>query len=273
MALKTNSKDKLAKLPKHQKEVLLRWLVDENLGYQEVKKRLHEDFNVSVGLGTLSKFYRKHCFFLRSSEARDIADLVEQRLESQGNFDKATIALIKQRVGVLTGFAVRCSLVNDINNSVTTVRLTLLDGLTGPDAGIAGATPDNDLAAARGDLVLIIATPVASGGSELNDGVASASGAFKREFCFINTRVAVSGATFDYTVIRGQQGVAARAWTAAGTPQCWIVRATDLAAWNDPSLAGLVSGGGFGYVKLQSFSAFAVADPSTLPLLQFKMKP
>ena len=136
------------------------------------------------------------------------------------------------------------------------MRLTLLDGLTGPDADIAGATPDNDLAAARGDLVLIIATPVASGGAELNDGVASSSGTFKREFCFINTRVAVSGATFDYTIIRGQQGPAARAWTAASNPQCWIVRAADLATWNDPSLAGLVSGGGFAY------PGGAVSDPT-----------
>ena len=176
-------------------------------------------------------------------------------------------------LGVLTGFAVRCSLVADINNAVTTVRLTLLDGLTGPDAGIAGATPDNDLAAARGDLVLILATPVAGTGGALNNGVASSAGAWKLEFCFINTRVAVSGATFDYTVIRGRQGLAARSWTAASAPQAWIVRATDLAVWNDPSLASLVTSGNPGYVKLQSFSAFAVADPSTLPLLQFKMKP
>ena len=51
------------------------------------------------------------------------------------------------------------------------------------------------------------------------------------------------------------------------------MRATDLAVWNDPSLAGLVTSGNPGYVKLQSFSAFAVADPASLPLLSFKLKP
>ena len=98
MSRKPRSDAKLKSLPPNQREMLIRWLLDENLSYEKAVKRLEQDFNVRTSLRAISGFYATECFSLRSSEANDFAARVEKELlSSDPNFDKATLALIKQK--------------------------------------------------------------------------------------------------------------------------------------------------------------------------------
>ncbi len=95
---KPRSNSKLDQLPPNQREMLIRWLTEENVSYDDAKKRLKEDFNVSTSLGALSRFYATKCFLMRAGEARAFAELVTQQAkEGGGDFDEATLALVKQR--------------------------------------------------------------------------------------------------------------------------------------------------------------------------------
>jgi len=98
MARKPRSDAKLKSLPPHQRELLIRWLVDENLAYDKAKERLEEDFGVETSIGALSEFYRTECFTLRSSEAKAFAEHVVETAQQDGDkYDEATLAIIRQR--------------------------------------------------------------------------------------------------------------------------------------------------------------------------------
>lgn len=98
MANKPRSDSKLAALTPQQKAQLRTWLVDENKGYAEVQKLLHDDFNVRVGITAIQRFYASDCFSLRSSEAKEFAELVAEELKNSGDhFDEATLALVRKR--------------------------------------------------------------------------------------------------------------------------------------------------------------------------------
>lgn len=98
MANKPRSDSKLAALTPQQKAQLRTWLVDENKGYAEVQALLRDDFNVRVGITAIRRFYASDCFSLRSSEAKEFAELVVQELKTSGqSFDTATLALVKQK--------------------------------------------------------------------------------------------------------------------------------------------------------------------------------
>lgn len=99
MSSKPRSDNKLAALPPAQKAQLRAWLIDENRAYDEVVPLVREHFGVRTSTGALSKFYRTHCWSLRSSQAREFAEQVEGELRSQGaaKFDEATIALVRQK--------------------------------------------------------------------------------------------------------------------------------------------------------------------------------
>lgn len=99
MSSKPRSDNKLASLPPAQKAQLRTWLIDENRAYEEVVPLVREHFGVRTSTGALSKFYRTHCFSLRSSQAREFAEQVEGELRSQGpaKFDEATLALVRQK--------------------------------------------------------------------------------------------------------------------------------------------------------------------------------
>ncbi len=162
-------------------------------------------------------------------------------------------------LGKQTGFAVRCGLVNDAALNDTTLRLALTDGLNGPDAALAARTPENALAAQQGQLLLILASVDGSGRVTVGgDGLP------EMEIVFLDGRTAVAGATFDYTGLRGQQGLAARAWSAAGTT-AWIIPAVNLTAWQHPAFAGLAASGAPGHLRVASYSAFAEDETSPPP--------
>lgn len=98
MSSKPRSDSKLAALNPTQKAQLRTWLVDENKSYAEVRDLLKDDFNLSVSIGTLARFYATDCFALRSSEAKDFAEQVAAELKQGGeSFDEATLALVKQK--------------------------------------------------------------------------------------------------------------------------------------------------------------------------------
>lgn len=59
MSRKTRTDSKLDGLPPHQKEVLERWLFEENLGYEEVLARLWRDFSVRSSRKAVGVFYQR----------------------------------------------------------------------------------------------------------------------------------------------------------------------------------------------------------------------
>jgi hypothetical protein len=99
MSRKPRSDAKLKSLPPNQREMLVRWLVDENLSYDQAVERLEKDFNVRTSVGALSAFYATECYSVRSSEAKEFAERVEQELlQGEPNFDLATLALVKKKL-------------------------------------------------------------------------------------------------------------------------------------------------------------------------------
>lgn len=59
MSRKTRTDSKLDGLPPNQKEVLERWLFEENLGYKEALARLWQDFSVRSSRKALGVFYQR----------------------------------------------------------------------------------------------------------------------------------------------------------------------------------------------------------------------
>ena len=98
MTRKPRSDAKLKSLPPQQREMLIRWLLEENLPVREAVERLEQDCNVRTSRSAVSQFYTTECFALRSSEAKSFAEAVERELlEAKPNFDRVTLALIKQK--------------------------------------------------------------------------------------------------------------------------------------------------------------------------------
>jgi hypothetical protein len=56
---KARSDSVLDGLPRNQREALEEWLFEENLSYQDAKKRLWQDFNVSTSRSGLERFYAR----------------------------------------------------------------------------------------------------------------------------------------------------------------------------------------------------------------------
>ncbi len=161
-------------------------------------------------------------------------------------------------LGLQTGFAVRCTLVNAATIYDSVIRLNLTEGLGGPDAALAARTPESTLGAQQGSLLLVIANVDSNGRV-----VISGDGLPELEFVFLASRVAVTGATFDYVGLRGRQGLVARAWTTDA--QAWIIPAVNLTAWSHPAFAGLAASEAVGYLRLAAYSAFGEDESSPPP--------
>lgn len=78
--------------PEH-KAQLRAWLVDQNLGYDEVRELMLERLGYQVATGTLSKFYAEECFVTRFAQAKQVADGLDLPAEQ---FDGAIIKAVKQ---------------------------------------------------------------------------------------------------------------------------------------------------------------------------------
>jgi len=102
MPAKPRSDAKLKSLPPHQREMLVRWLAEENVSYVNAKKRLEEDFGVATSIGALSNFYATECWQRSSAQAREFADEAVRLAKGAGSdFDTATLALIQERAFVM----------------------------------------------------------------------------------------------------------------------------------------------------------------------------
>ena len=129
-------------------------------------------------------------------------------------------------LGSQIGFAVRAQLNASLTAVATTAAFTELDGVDGADAPLAANTPGGNNAEAEDNTLLAILATLDGSGRVALDG----TGAPIMEFVSIVSRAAVSGATFNYTVLRGRLGTTALAWSAA-TP-VWIIPEVNLVAWN-----------------------------------------
>ncbi|GEM_PF-4602689 len=98
MPRKARSDSKLEALPDNQRDMLIRWFVDENISYDAARDRLLEDFNVATSNDALSRFWQKHCFRQAATQAKTLAAGVKDILVgSGGEFNAATLSLIEKR--------------------------------------------------------------------------------------------------------------------------------------------------------------------------------
>jgi len=98
MPRKPRADAKLRSLPPERKDTLRQWLVDENISYEEVVKRMGELWNLKSSVGAVSDFFAKECFSLRFREASKLAeDLSATLKESPQVFDEATNKAISQK--------------------------------------------------------------------------------------------------------------------------------------------------------------------------------
>jgi hypothetical protein len=82
---KPRSDSRLAALPENQKEVLERWIYEENLSYAEVSKRLHADFGVQSS-PTAVRYHKEHLdqerilarVAINAQKANEIADAFQK---------------------------------------------------------------------------------------------------------------------------------------------------------------------------------------------------
>lgn len=133
-------------------------------------------------------------------------------------------------LGEQLGFACRGTLQASIGTTDTTIQITQPDGLDAPDSDLAANTPGGNTAEAQDDIELaLIFTPDSFGRIALDS-----TGNPIMEWVSIVDRSLVSGATFNYTVLRGRKGSTAAAWT-AGAP-IWIIPGVNLEVWHHPEL-------------------------------------
>jgi hypothetical protein len=99
---KPRSDAKLKSLPPHQREMLVRWLAEENVSYEIARDRLWQDFAVRTSTGALANFYATQCWQRSSEHAREFSEQVREAAKSTGeDFNTATLALIQERAFIL----------------------------------------------------------------------------------------------------------------------------------------------------------------------------
>jgi len=95
MKKKPRSDSKLDSLPTKQKDELARWLTEENVSYEEARKRVGARFGVLVSSdSTFSDFYHSVALPWKYARSRGIADDFAKAAE--GNFEPAAIKRIQQ---------------------------------------------------------------------------------------------------------------------------------------------------------------------------------
>lgn len=124
------------------------------------------------------------------------------------------------QLGDQPGFAVPCQLVGDYaNDAITAVRLTLTDTR---DEDLALIQPGNS--GSQNDELLIMIYKTAGGYIDEN-----ADGTAKIEWMSVVSSAAVSGDTYDFTVIRGRLGTLTADWNDGDS--AWIVPKVNLIAF------------------------------------------
>ena len=99
---KPRSDAKLKSLPPRQREMLVRWLAEENVSYEVARERLWRDLGVRTSTGALANFYATQCWRRSSEHAREFSEQVREAAKSTGeDFNTATLALIQERAFIL----------------------------------------------------------------------------------------------------------------------------------------------------------------------------
>lgn len=133
---KPSAAGKLTALPPEQRELLIGWLVDENLSYADALSRVAIEFGVKTSVAALSNFYATQCFARRASEAQDFAESVVNAAEADHNLTEATLKMIRQRAfehahaknGDLTALAVLAKIIGDSDRLKLQALKTEQDG-------------------------------------------------------------------------------------------------------------------------------------------------
>ena len=162
-------------------------------------------------------------------------------------------------LGSAPGFAVRCTLEAACGVGDVTLAITLTDGTSGLDAMLALNTPSGNTTEANDDTLLAVITVLDSNGRV----PLKSNGDPAMEFVSIVQQASGSGLpanTFNYTVIRGRQGLPAQAWAAGAT--VWIVPKQNIVPWRHAGLTTLL--GGLALFRLVSFTANA--EDETIPV-------
>jgi hypothetical protein len=168
-------------------------------------------------------------------------------------------------LGQQPGFAVRATLSSNISNAATVARFSETDGLSAPDAGLAADTPGGNTTEAGDNALLALLVSL-----DVNGRIAlGADGNPVMEFVSIVDRAFVSGAAFDYTILRGRLGTTAQAWT-AGT-LVWIVPRANIVPWRHSLLSSML--GGVAYFRLVSFTMTTEDVTTPVPELSVNMLP
>lgn len=167
-------------------------------------------------------------------------------------------------LAVQTGFAARATLATAADLAAGVLRLALTDGADGPDAYLAGLTPESEVAA-RADKLLAVLANVDEDGRVVID----ADGRPELEFVSIIGRTAVSAGTHDYTVLRARRGLPARDWTTDA--QVWILPLDNITPLRHPDMSGLLASGDPGYIRLTAFTPIAEDDTPEIPQRSFVM--
>lgn len=95
MKKKPRSDSKLDSLPLKQREELARWLIDENVSYEEARKRVAARCSVLVSSdSTFSDFYHSFALPWKYARSKGLAD--EFAKSAEGNFEPAAIKRIQQ---------------------------------------------------------------------------------------------------------------------------------------------------------------------------------
>jgi len=175
--------------------------------------------------------------------------------DADGNVEDEILA----DLGVVTSFAALMTLDEDLTESETAIDLTLADGADGPDAYVAGLTPDNEADAQQDELLLILANVDANGRVVVTDGVPEI------EFCSIISRTAIDTDSHTYTVLRARCGLPARVWTSSASPRAYILPLSSLSALTHENALALLQTGYVGHVRLDAINTVTTwsdANPS-----------
>lgn len=96
MPKKPRSDSKLNSLPLEQKELLVDWLVEENLSYKDAVERVEDEFGVSTSTGAMSTFYSTACWQVKIERSRELADSLGDAGETD-EFEAQAMKAVRQK--------------------------------------------------------------------------------------------------------------------------------------------------------------------------------
>lgn len=97
---KPRSDSKVARLPEETRAEIVRRLAEENQSFKEVSAWLKDD-GISISATALHDWYSVHSWKISAASARQVADQARDDAAASGDYDAATLALVKERAYIL----------------------------------------------------------------------------------------------------------------------------------------------------------------------------